>query len=440
MNATITNFGGNIRFAPHHFYAPATEAEVLAILDRHAAGKIRVVGARHSWSPAIVSDDALVDLRHFDGVAVNGDSITVGGGCRIKHLLRKLHKQSDYTMPSIGLITEQTIAGAISTATHGSGKHSLSHYMDEIRFAAYDAGGKARIHTWNSGDELRAARCGLGCLGIILSVKFRGVPRYDVAERLVACDTLDDVLKGETTFPLQQFYLSPHRWSYLSQQRRVTSGLQARRDWLAVLYRFYWHYGIDIGLHLTIKAIANSRRLTRFFFRHVLEHTVPKNVTVTDRAENMLVMEHELFRHLEMELFVPARHLRAAMSHMQEVLTAFDQDGTFTHHYPICIRRVLADDAMLSMAAGETHYAISLITYTEPRDTFFAMADYLARSMAKLFAARPHWGKYCPLDRDQIAALYPELTAFRALCEQVDPRGVFRNDFVQRVLFRAPGT
>src|SRR4051812_32734774 len=85
----ITNFGGNVRFTPRHVYAPTTEGEVLAILDRHAGGKVRVGGALHSWSPAVVSDDVFVDLRHFDRVEVRRDAdgtvwATVGGGCRIE--------------------------------------------------------------------------------------------------------------------------------------------------------------------------------------------------------------------------------------------------------------------------------------------------------------------------------------------------------------------
>ena len=148
----ITNFGGNIRFVPRYRYAPTTEAEVLDLLDRHAGGRVRVVGALHSWSPAVVTEDALIDLRHFNRVAIEQGPegkvwVTAGGGCRIKHLLRELHARSGATVPTLGLVTEQTIAGAISTGTHGSGRPSLSHYMDEIRVAAYDADtGKARIY------------------------------------------------------------------------------------------------------------------------------------------------------------------------------------------------------------------------------------------------------------------------------------------------------
>ena len=96
---------------------------------------------------------------------------------------------------------------------------------------------------------------------------------------------------------------------------------------------------------------------------------------------------------------------------------------------------------MLSMAsaADESWYAISFITYVEPRDEFYGMADFLAESMAALFRARPHWGKYFPLTGQAVEHLYPELATFRALCRRVDPGGVFQNTFLERALgFDAP--
>ena len=467
---TISNFGGNISFTPRDLFAPATEAEVLEILDRHAKGKVRVVGALHSWSPLVVCEDALIDLRHFDRVEVergNDGAVraTVGGGCRIKDMLRKLHSLSDATIPTLGLITEQTIAGAISTGTHGSGKQSLSHYMEELRVAAYDAGtGRARIYSWSEGDQLRAARCALGCMGIILAVRFRCIPRYDVEETIVPCTTLEEVLAHEVEFPLQQFYLIPHSWNYLVQRRRVAPDYRPRRRWAARLYRLWWLLFVDVGMHLVIKLMASalkSAALIRFFYRHVFSKLVLKNTTVVDRGERMLVMEHELFKHLEIEIFVPARHLPRAAAFIRTVLEVFDgtanvpvgeiaaeiedigmheellqRRGTFTHHYPITFRRVLSDDALISMSSGAEgpYYAISFITYVEPRDRFLVLASFLARSTTRLFQARLHWGKFFPLSSLEVERVYPSLPEFRALCRQVDPNGVFRNDFTERVI------
>src|SRR5262249_39537091 len=111
--------------------------------------------------------------------------------------------------------------------------------------------------------------------------------------------------------------------------------------------------------------------------------------------------------------------------------------GTFTYHYPVTFRRVLPDDTLIAMTGGAQTpwYALSFITYAEPRDDFFAFASFLARSMTRLFQARLHWGKYFPLSGGDVESAYPRLPEFLALCRQVDPRGVFRNPFTERVLF-----
>ncbi len=469
--AEISNFGGNVRFRPKFFYAPRTEAEVLDILDRHRSGTIRVFGARHGWNPGIVSDDVSVDLRHLNRVETTTDDegrtwATVGGGCTLKVLLRELRTQADVTLPSMGLITEQSIAGAISTGTHGSGRHSLSHYMEEVRVAAYDPGtGRAVIHTFAGGRELRAARCAIGCLGIIVSVRFACVPRYVIAERLGPRDDLDQILDRVEEFPLQQFYLIPHSWSWYSQERRVPDGpARRRRSAWAPLYRWYWLAWLDVSFHLLLKLLTSvfrRRALVIAFYRTWFPKLIPPLGPVADWSEDQLVMEHELFRHVEIELFVPASSVRAAARYVREVLEVFagttetistdlgdrleaigwrsaleESTGTFAHHYPICFRLVLPDDTMLSMASGtvEPYYAISFITYTLPLEPFERAATFLAETMAVLFDARPHWGKYFPLTGDTVQVLYPELGEFRALCQRVDPAGVFRNPFVDRAL------
>src|SRR5690606_16592165 len=97
-----------------------------------------------------------------------------------------------------------------------------------------------------------------------------------------------------------------------------------------------------------------------------------------------------------------------------------DVRGAYSHHYPICIRKVLADDTAISMSSGDdTYYAVSFISYEAPtrRDGFFQFAGVLAHATGELFAARPHWGKVCPLDSAEVVRLYPNLAEFRAACE-----------------------
>jgi|GEM_PF-147624 len=469
----VVNFGGNVRFTPQRYYEPETEHEVLEILDQHRGEQIRTVGSRHAWSEGIVSHDVIINLQHLGQVEITHTPdgqcwATVGGGCPIHRLLDEIHAHSNCTIPTMGLITQQTIAGAISTATHGSGKSSLSHYMVEVRTAAYDPDtGLARIYIWDERDALRAARCALGCLGVILSVRFRCVPKFLVAERIERCESIEPVLAGNAAYPLQQFFLVPHLWEWMVQRRSVATGHS--RSWHAGFYRIYWLTGLDIGLHLIVKflaAVVQSPRLVRWFYRWLALPIVVKNVNFVDESHRMLVMKHQLFKHLEIEIFVPEQHVRDAARFVQDIVSRFDSAdsklsaetasdlrqigmdetlnglaGTFTHHYVITFRRVLPDDTLISMTAGarEPWYAISFITYVEPRDRFLAMGRFLLDCMTKLYGARPHWGKYCPLSSEAAGKLYPRLADFRALCRHVDPNGAFRNPFVKRVLgFETP--
>jgi hypothetical protein len=283
---------------------------------------------------------------------------------------------------------------------------------------------------------LRAARCSLGCLGIILSVQMPVRPQYFVEEHLREYQTFEEVLAAEEQFPLQQFYLIPWRWTYLAQHRREVPG---PRSVLAPLYRAYWFMFIDLGLHLLLLLLVQvlkSPAVIRGFYCWLVLLTVVRGWRVVDRSQDQLIMEHELFRHIEIELFVTRSRLADALQFVRE--TICNTDGTYTHDYAICVRKVLPDDTLISMSSGHTEpsYAISLISYARPseRAGFFQFAECLTHSMGQRFDARPHWGKFCPLTPEEAERLYPRLGEFHEICECYDPRGQFRNDWTARVV------
>ncbi len=470
------NFGGNIQLNPKAIYTPATEQEVLGILDRHHGQRIRCVGRLHSWSRAVECNDVLLDLRHFNQVNPLSDgeelSVSVGAGCQIKHLLLELERRKNWTLPSLGLITEQTIAGAVSTGTHGSGRNSLSHYVVSVRIAHYDsATSKAIVTEISSGDALRAARCSLGCLGVILSVKMLCRPSYNVEEAWHEYEQLADVIDAERKYPLQQFVLVPWRWTFMSQHRRETDRPKSRTAWL---YHWYRYLTIDISMLLLILLVVRVLRINviiRLMFRRVIPAFVIRDWHVVSPSSRQLVMENELFRHIELELFVQKANLESAMSFVRQTLcvaagtdNAIDESfrerlvqarlekdlnevsGTYCHHFPICVRKVLQDDTLISMASPadrasmedspEAWYAITFTSYTRSseRDTFEKLGRFLTRSMAALFAARPHWGKLNYLQPDKLHALYPQFEVFQQWCQTYDPDGHFQNDWTSELL------
>lgn len=462
----VSNFGRNMSFTPTELLTPLTEEELLRILDQHRLGRIRIMGSRHSWSPLIETSGILLDLKHFSHIRFQESDgrlfVTVGAGVQIRTLIDALN-QRGLTMPSLGLICEQTIAGATATGTHGSGRHSLSHYLTSVRIACYSPeGDKAILRTLSDGDELRAARCSLGCLGIVTEVTFPCVPQYFIQEQLVRADSIATALGMETETPLQQFFLIPHSWTVYVQRRKAV--VQTSRSGLAALYRIYWLLVFDIGLHLLVllaAALTKSRSLIRLMFRHIVPLSIISRWAPVDRSDRQLLMRHDLFRHLEEELFVRRSHLESACRLVQDLLQLADTPehtvsdttrsdlqkcglweearslaGRWCHHYPICIRRILPDETLISMASGEGEdwYSISFITYVEPRTDFQAVADLLARALERLYGGRPHWGKWNLLTADMAERLYPGLPRFRSVSQKCDPNRVFQNRYTDSIL------
>ncbi len=464
----LTNFGRNVSFEPERVLTPTREDEILACLDdsRLRGKRVRAIGSLHSWSDIAADADVILNLKELNGVGdpVDGNDgarAEIGAGCTIKRALDELLKKG-YTLPTYGMFRGLTIAGAVSTATHGSGKSSLSHYVDSIRVAAYDKGsGKARIYEWDQGDELLAARCGLGCMGILLSVRVQVERDYLIEERTQWYDELKPILEEEQDYPRQQFYLVPWSWRWFAQHRRpldpqsgAVPSANARKE------RVVRSVLVDYGLNGVIKALAVMGwwKALGWFYRHAFPFFARSGKRVVDRAPHILMMRHDRYRHVEMELFVPAPHVADAAEFLEWVLRTCSGDtlpapeiagsiqpnlmkdldtlkGQYVHHHVITVRKVLRDEALISMSSDiEAWYAMSLITYQRDLSPFLLMARFVARAMAAAFGARPHWGKTCPLDARDIAELYPKLPRFHACRAEVDPNRIFVNDFAWRHL------
>ncbi|MBI3303767.1 MAG: FAD-binding protein [Deltaproteobacteria bacterium] len=513
MAVTIINFGKNLVFMAAQRLTPHSEEEVLDILRTLRSRKIRVLGSLHSWSDVVRCDDVVLDLSRLCGVTVNDGpggppTVTAGAGCRIHALLAALRRHS-LTLPTLGAVTKQTIAGAVSTATHGSGKSSLSHYVRAIRIATYNPETRQPFILELGSDSpdkqaFRAARCSLGYLGVILSVTLECVPSYDVSETLALVESLDDVLDPADDYPLQQFIVVPYAWKYYVFRRKVDDPSRPRGDleWLCTrTYRAYKLVFVDIILHGIVKVLAflSCRWLTRLFYRGFpLVAFRFRGRTFTDTSEHSLTIRHDLYRHMEMEVFVPAKHIRKALRlvrHITELFAAgpggtpladdlrntlrqipgapaescrnegdsshqpyvpaqctdsilaelYRSEGDYTHHYPIVCRRVHPDDALIAMTSGDSgdYYSVSFFTYRPGNPHFSKYCDYLARCLMHLYGARLHWGKYLPLTYDKaiVSKVYPEdhLKQFRQICARYDAGGVFQNSYAQRVLgFPAP--
>jgi hypothetical protein len=476
----VKNFGENVIFQPRHRYTPSTEQEVLAILERHAGEQIRVRGSLHSWSPTVATDGVLIDIRAFDRVEIHSTAgepwAEVGAGCVLERLVDELERHG-LTLPTVGAVTKQTIAGAIATGTHGSGDSSLSHYVEAVRVAAYDPeDGSARIYEFNEGDPLRAARCSVGAMGVVLSVHLRLRSQYWVTETISHDATLGGVLARREEWPLQQFMLMPYAWRFVSFDRREATKRPGMRErLLSRVYRAYDQLSLELLSHqLLARVLLKFSRhgepsgMLRTFYKFVAPRLIagPKTTAPAVTALTLHSRRHASTQHVEMELFVPEDRLSRAV----ELLTAltewcaasdkpFPQQcwadlqrvgltaelttlrGAYMHHYAFIFRRVLRDDTLISMTSDQERYAIGVFTYLpeEERASYYRFCGFLARAFVRLLEARLHWGKYFPLTFEDIRDLYPALETFRAHCASVDGNGTFRNEYSRNVLGLAKG-
>jgi FAD/FMN-containing dehydrogenase len=465
--STIVNFGGNQTWQARCL-RPRSEQEVLEILARRP-GEIRAFGALHSWSDAAATSGLALDTSGLDQVEPftrNGEAfVRLGAGCRLHDVLARLHAASDQTLPTIGAILRQTVAGAISTGTHGSGKASLSHFVAAVRVAVYGAGGAPEIFEYQGGDALEAARCALGAMGVIVSVDLRTTAKYLVEETVREHASLADVMARCQDWPLTQFILAPYRWTYVAFERRaVAMRKRTVGEWLkASLLHVNNAVSVDVMFHLFVKAAVAGGDGTAKALMRLVPRLLVKAAGRIDAAERVLTLGHYYFRHEEMELFVPQSRLEEAVEVLRVATEMFAGEitscpepiaaklnlrrlhgelvrhtGSYVHHYPLFFRRVLPDETLISMTGGaaQPFYSISVFTYLAPerRQPYYAFCSWLARAMTALFDARPHWGKHFPLSVAEVSRLYPELEKFRALCRSVDPDGVFRNDYTRRVL------
>jgi hypothetical protein len=464
----IRNFGRNETFRPRDREVPRDEDELLAAMRRHAGRRIRCVGSLHSWSAVLSAPDVCIDMRRFAHVRQAGPEVTsIGAGCTIGRAVTAL-RSTGHALPAIGAVTKQTVAGAISTGTHGSGAHSLSHYVEGVRIATYDErSGEPVLREISGGDALLAARCGLGRTGVVTDVRLRTRALWNVEERLARRGSIEEVLDDFATWPLQLSLLDPFGGGWISFLRRETAEPVPRH---AVAYLAYTRAWIDVTLHAALRAILvrpTPAVIARCFVERALPSSLIYGWRTVGRYDTILTLRHDIFRHEEMELLVPENRVADATAVVRFVLAHCaglaprlpaaplekardlvhdsgldvalrEATGCYSHHYPVLFRRVLQDDTLLSMSSGGSGpwQALSFFCYLPRRQRagFYRMAALLARVLHRTAGARPHWGKHFPLSGAEIRPSYGGLGRFRDACRDLDPAGAFGNPFTEEKL------
>jgi FAD-linked oxidoreductase len=423
------NWAGNQRARPVAIHHPAGEDELVAIVKQAALDEqpVKVVGAGHSFTDIAVTSGHLVVLDRYQQVLdvdTERYQVTVQAGITLSRLNVELERRG-LALANLGDIAYQTVAGAISTSTHGTGARlpGLAAQVVGLRLVTADSS----VLTCSPTEEpevFHAARVSLGALGIISTVTLQAVPAFNlraVEEPLRVDEVLRDLdahVDGNDHF---EFFWVPHtRWALTKSNNRTTEPLAPRPRW-----KEWWD---DLFLeNLAFGAVCRLGRLRpRWIPRLARALPASGRTTYVDRSYRVFASTR-LVRFYEMEYAIPREACAEALNRVRSFI---DEEGLLLS-FPIEVRFTARDDIPLSTSTGRASCYLAVHVYQGM--AYRPYFDGVERIMDD-YGGRPHWGKLHGQTAETLAPRYPEWDRFQAVRARLDPDGRFANLYTDRVL------
>lgn len=425
------NWAGDQQCAPAAIERPASTAEIAAALERAAAAgeRVRVAGSGHSFTDAVCTDGRLLSLERMDRVLdVDRASglVRVEGGITINALSAALARHG-LAFENLGDIDVQSIAGAISTATHGTGARlrNISAQVEAVELVLAD--GSTATFSASDPDPTAylAARVGVGSLGVISAVTLRAVPAFTlrgVDKPAPLAETLDRLEQlGEENEHFELFVF-PHCDTALTRTNNRVEEAPRPRSRVSA-----WANDVLLTNHAFHAFCLAGRALPRWIPQ--LNRTVTRlagTSTRIDRSDRIFASPR-LVRFTEMEYALPREHTAEAVRRVMEVIPA----RGFEVPFPIEVRLVAEDDALLSPVHGRPSGYVAVHMFKGmPWEPYFRAVEAIMDE----YDGRPHWGKRHLQTAETLRARYPRWDDWQAVRARLDPQGRFSNAYSDRVL------
>ena len=435
---TWSNWAGNQTSNPLSIKNPKNEQEVVDIVKeaKKRGLKVKVVGSGHSFTGIAVTDEVLIcldEIADIRDVDFEYSTVRVGAGIKLCDLNPMLQR-SGLAMPNLGDIVYQSISGAISTSTHGTGLEfkTIAEAVCGMRIVDGE-GTVVECDTQQNSEVFHAARVGLGALGIITEVTIQCVEAFNL-------HAVEEIL------PIGEVTNNFDRWS------KMTDHIE-----------FFWMPNTDKALlkrnTRTLEAPPRprnkrhsfKRRWNRFkneeikqnFLFGAMNHLgkivpplVPKlNSMVageSGRAE-YITTSYEVFasprrvRFYEMEYAVP---IESGIEAFQKVVQLI---GDLDHYisFPVEYRVLGKDEIPMSTASYRDSAFIAVHVFRNtPFEKYFRGVEEIMVD----YDGRPHWGKLHFQDHESLSKIYPQWEAFQNARRSMDPLGIFSNPYLDKVL------
>ena len=424
------NWAGDQRCRPARIGAPRSREELVEAVGAAAAGgqKVKVTGSGHSFTEAAMTEATMLRLDALRGV-LDADResglVRVGAGTVLRDLNEELAALG-LALENLGDIDAQTLAGAISTGTHGTGASfgNIPARVEALEMVLAD-GSVRELGAAGDPELLRAARIGLGALGAISAVTIRCFPaftlrRVDSAHQLAdVLDRFDELAERNDHFELFTFPYSD-RALVLERNRTAAAPKPKSRVVTALNDVLLENWALE-AMAATGKAMPRAiPALARF------AGLVATGTTNQDRSDRIFVNRRDV-RFTEMEYAVPRADGPTAVRRVIEWVRA----NRYPVFFPIEVRVAAGDDASLSAAHERDTAYIAVHQYRgmEWRPYFEAV-----ESIMNDYDGRPHWGKRHFQTAVTLAPRYPRWAEFQTARDELDPGRTFTNEYTERVL------
>jgi len=429
MPKTVWNWARTARCRPVDIEVPRDEAEVAELVARSTANrrKVRVIGAGHSWSAAAMSDDVLVRLDRLAGIQhIDGTRVTVGAGTSIDALDLALHTRG-LALSNLGSIGAQSIAGAISTGTHGSGRgHGvLATQVEALRLVCAD--GSIRTLSASAQPALfDQARIGLGSLGIITQLVLRCVPAFRLkvtARPLPIQDAVEQAVSLADSSEFSKVWWLPHTDRavlYTAERTDAPRQPAPTADWLDAHVVNPWVFSglVRLGDHLPCAVPRINRLISAAYFQ--------PSARVEDSFRALHLAMPPV--HRETEWALPIERASETLAGVRDII----EDRGLKVNFIVELRYVKGDGLPLSPAQRSDGDVCYIGGYTGQGADAEPYMDAV-EDMAAWMGGRPHWGKRFRLSAEQLRSRYPDWDAFLQTRAALDPTGTFVSPFARRV-------
>ena len=417
------NWAGNIRFSPNEIVRPTSTEEVVAIVK--TGRKIRCIGTGHSWSELAPTDDILMatdGLNKVLSIDKTKNQATIQAGAKLEDLNISLWEEG-YAFGNLGSIARQSLAGAVSTATHGTGMNFQVLGSMVENFKLVKANGEVlEVDKIKDAELFKTALISLGSLGIVTEMTINVVPKFQLHERSgimefeEVCDNILDWVKEENHIKMWWFAHTDKMMVY-----RYNKTYEPVNDtWFRQKFMDEW---VSVYFYRLMLWWSNRKPIRRKWMNQKIVQGLLPEVDRTERSYKVFnVPEPPVHRETEW-----AFDINLTPTLLREYKQMVEEKGHLINFIQE-IRFVKGDDFALSPCYGRDSVYVGAYN-ADNQGWDELLSDF--EQMAIKHNGRPHWGKEFNVDSDYLKSVYPKWGEFKKLRNELDPEGQFLNPMIE---------